>query len=211
MSETVLIPTIPITQSSPTPRKISERRSLGLLLYPILTGLHRSNYRSWFWTQCREFGWWISGTSQGPTLVSTLIQPSYYARQCQLMFKGAFSGPPVPNALGTNQKYNGWNVKGDRLFFANGRQDPWREVTTSAETQDFVGTALQPIELSNGFHSSDLRVAARIDPTIAAVQDKALASFKAWLAVWVPGPSHIHISPSAVPAPTKPAHPSSPT
>ena len=100
------------------------------------------------------------------------------------MFKDAFAQPPVPDTNRTNSKYHGWNVKADRLFFANGHQDPWREATISAESQNFVGTLLQPIEVSNGFHCSDLLVAERVDPTVAAVQDKALASFKVWLAGW---------------------------
>ena len=54
----------------------------------------------------------------------------------------------------------------------------------SAETQHFVGTPQQPIEISNGFHCSDMVTSERIDPTIAAVQDKALASFETWLSAW---------------------------
>lgn len=100
------------------------------------------------------------------------------------MFRGAFSRPPVPDTLRTNLKYHGWYVNEDRLFFANGHQDPWREATVSAETQHFFGTPRQPIEISNGFHCSDLSTAARIDPTVAAVQDESLASFKTWLAAW---------------------------
>lgn len=104
-----------------------------------------------------------------------------------LMFPGAFPQPPVPNTLRTNSKYHGWDVKADRLFFANGHQDPWREATISAETQNFVGTPQQPIEVSNGFHCSDLKVKyANADPTVAAVQGKALASLKEWLAAWRP-------------------------
>jgi len=57
-------------------------------------------------------------------------------------------------------------------------------VTLSAETRHFVRTPQQPIEISNGFHCSDLRTAKRIDPTVAAVQDKALASFRIWLSAW---------------------------
>jgi len=100
------------------------------------------------------------------------------------MFKEAFAQPPVPNTDRTNSKYQGWKVKADRLFFANGHQDPWREATISAKSQHFVGTPLQPIEVSNGFHCTDMVTRERIDPTVAAVQDKALASFKTWLAAW---------------------------
>lgn len=117
-------------------------------------------------------------------MVSRLVRPVYDERQCTLMFREAFAQPPTPDTLRTNLKYHGWDVKEERLFFANGHQDPWREATISAETQHFVGTPQQPIEISNGFHCSDLRTAGRIDPTVAAVQDKALASFKTWLAAW---------------------------
>ena len=101
------------------------------------------------------------------------------------MFPSAFSAPPVPNTTRTNLKYHGWYAKADRLFFANGHRDAWREATISAESQHFVGTAQQPIEVSDGFHCSDMKVkCANVDPTIAAVQSKALASFKQWLAAW---------------------------
>lgn len=100
------------------------------------------------------------------------------------MFSEEFSEPPVPDTVRTNTVYHGWYVNETYLFFANGYQDPWREGTISAETQDFVGTSEQPIEISNGFHTSDMSNRSRIDPTVAAVQDEALASFKVWLAAW---------------------------
>ena len=100
------------------------------------------------------------------------------------MFSEAWSKPPTPNTIGVNRVYHGWSVKENRLFFANGYQDPWRDATISAETQHFVGTPQEPIKISNGFHCSDLLTSGRIDPTIAAVQDAALASFQTWLSAW---------------------------
>jgi len=143
-----------------------------------------NGHRSWNWLVCREIGFYGTGAPAGPTLVSRLIRPDYYERQCTLMFREAFSQPPVPDTVRTNAKYHGWSVNETRLFFANGHQDPWREATMSAETQGLVGTPDQPIEISNGFHTSDMSIYSRIDPTIAAVQDKALASFKVWLSDW---------------------------
>ena len=117
-------------------------------------------------------------------MVSSLVQSFYFARQCTLMFEEAFPQPPIPDTNATNSKYHGWNVTEPRLFFANGHQDPWREATISAESQGFVGTPQQPIEVSNGFHCTDMTMDQSIDPTVAAVQDKALASMKVWLAAW---------------------------
>ncbi|KAG6896631.1 hypothetical protein C0992_007037 [Termitomyces sp. T32_za158] len=80
-------------------------------------------WRSWFWIVCNEVGYLQEGAPKGyPTLVSRLIQPSYDLRQCQLMFPEAFPEPPKTAISETNRVYKGWNVKLDRLFFANGQR-----------------------------------------------------------------------------------------
>jgi hypothetical protein len=70
--------------------------------------------------------------------------------------------------------------------------DPWKDATVSAEGINVQSTPQQPIALGDGFHCSDLGAASgAIDPTIKAVQTKALASMKAWLATWKPAkPGH---------------------
>jgi hypothetical protein len=101
------------------------------------------------------------------------------------MFADAFAFPPTPNVYATNSAYDGWNVKLDRQFFANGHRDPWREATVSAETQHISGTATQPIEISDGFHTSDMITkAGLVDPTIAQVQKDALGFVATWMAEW---------------------------
>ncbi|TFK43800.1 serine carboxypeptidase S28-domain-containing protein [Crucibulum laeve] len=143
--------------------------------------------RSWFWIVCNEVGYLQEGApANRPTLVSRLVQPPYDLRQCQQMFPAAFSKPPTVNTAKTNRVYKGWDVKVDRLFFANGMRDPWRDATISAEGRNAQSTSLQPIALGDGFHCSDLGTSANVDPTIAAVQTKALASMKTWLATWKP-------------------------
>lgn len=48
-------------------------------------------------------------------------------------------------------------------------------------------TNSQPIAIGDGYHCSDLSSAAGvIDETINAVQTKALANMKTWLAEWKP-------------------------
>jgi len=133
------------------------------------------------------------------------------------MFPGAF--PPIfsiqtaqAKTDHTNQVYKGWNVKVDHLFFANGIResaikryfyprthkshlpgDPWKESTVSARNHTVPSTDMQPVALSDGFHCSDLGTsAAKVDPTIAAVHAKALASMKSWLATWKPSNSYHH-------------------
>ncbi|EIN10777.1 hypothetical protein PUNSTDRAFT_132850 [Punctularia strigosozonata HHB-11173 SS5] len=145
--------------------------------------------RSWQWIVCNEVGFFQDSAPVGtPSLVSRLIQPAYDSRQCQQMFPKAFRKPPVPNVAKTNALYKGWNVTEPRLFFATGSRDPWREATKSADNTDFKSTTAQPIAESDGFHCSDLLTSeGQADATIAAVQQKALASIKVWLTEW---PSH---------------------
>lgn len=99
------------------------------------------------------------------------------------MFPKAFPKPTVPKADKVNKVYRGWNVKIERLFFANGQRDPWREATMSADGLNVRSTDRQPIAVSDGFHCSDLSTATgNVDATVKAVQQKALAAIGGWLA-----------------------------
>ncbi|KAL0576862.1 hypothetical protein V5O48_005127 [Marasmius crinis-equi] len=164
--------------------------------------------RSWFWTVCTEVGYLQDGPPPGqPAVVSRLAQPSsdlvsfltlvllmkrantsLRKRQCQLMFPDVFGSAPPDTAGGvdrTNEKYHGWDLQVDRLFFANGQRDPWREATVAAEGLNKQSTDRQVLTMSDGFHCSDLSTATgAIDSTVAAVQKKALETFKGWLAEW---------------------------
>lgn len=107
------------------------------------------------------------------------------------MFSDVFSeSEPPPMAAGVaniNQQYHGWNVSIDRLFFANGQRDPWREATVSADGVNITGTSTQPVEVGDGFHCSDLVTAnGLVDSNVLAVQTKALTFMKSWLAEWKP-------------------------
>lgn len=119
-----------------------------------------------------------------------------------MMFPEAFKTPPVPATWKTNVHYHGWNVKLNRIFFANGLRkfpyhrpslfnnlcypgDPWRDATVSAEGLHVASTSTQPIFLSDGFHCSDLSVRNAVaDPTVANVQTQALKYMATWLAEW---------------------------
>ena len=99
------------------------------------------------------------------------------------MFPKAFPKPTIPKAEKVNKDYLGWDVKIERLFFANGQRDPWREATVSADGLNIESTERQTIAVSDGFHCSDLSTATgNVDATVKAVQQKALASIHRWLA-----------------------------
>lgn len=101
------------------------------------------------------------------------------------MFSDVFAEPPTPNINHTNSAYAGWDVREERLFFANGQKDPWREATMSASGLNVASTPEQPIMIGDGIHCSDLGTSSgTADPTVRAVQQGALQSMATWLADW---------------------------
>ncbi|KAF8585313.1 hypothetical protein K439DRAFT_1388477 [Ramaria rubella] len=141
--------------------------------------------RSWMWMVCNEVGFLQEGAPLGwPSLVTRLVQPSYDERQCSQMFPTAFPKPPIPKAAATNAKFQGWTVNESRLFFANGKQDPWREATVSSDFHTRQSSASQPIFVGNGFHCSDLLAEAAVDPTVKAVMEAGVATVSDWIAEW---------------------------
>ncbi|TFK66312.1 hypothetical protein BDN72DRAFT_961863 [Pluteus cervinus] len=146
-------------------------------------------YRSWYWFVCKEVGWLQNGApTDRPTLVSRLVPTTYDMRQCQQMFPEAFPEIPITADINnTNTVYAGWNAKIDRIFYANGQRDPWRDSTMSAEGLNKESTPTEIINLGDGFHCSDLL--SRNVPystLLADIQKKALATFHTWVSEYKP-------------------------
>ncbi|GLB34086.1 putative to MEROPS serine peptidase family S28 [Lyophyllum shimeji] len=155
-----------------------------------------NTWRSWFWIVCNEVGYLQEGAPEGhPTIATRLVQPAYDLRQCQQMFPAAFPTPPAVQIDKTNRAYKGWNVKLNRMFFANGMRDPWKDATVSSTDVHVESTPQQPIAVSDAFHVSDFKTASGdADQSIRAVQLQALQSMKTWLATWKPNPRRPSVS-----------------
>ncbi|KAL0580057.1 hypothetical protein V5O48_001916 [Marasmius crinis-equi] len=149
-------------------------------------------YRSWNWILCNEFGFSQSGppeNQQVAAIVSRLVKPQYDINQCVTMYPDVFTPATAPNftlnTQRTNQKYAGWNVKADRLYFSNAKRDTWKEGSVSAEAVKVPSTSSMPVFLSEGFHASDLLVRiAAANPSVAAAQQEGLSAIKGWIQQW---------------------------
>jgi len=86
----------------------------------------------------------------------------------------------------TNLLYKGFSSRANRLFFANGQRDPWREVTMSTDFLPLVSTEQQPIAVaSGGYHCSDLIISyGNVDASIKQVQNLGAAYMAKWVAAW---------------------------
>ncbi|KZW00377.1 hypothetical protein EXIGLDRAFT_639437 [Exidia glandulosa HHB12029] len=142
--------------------------------------------RSWTWFVCNWVGYFFDGAPQNwPSLTTRLVQPEYDERQCTYWFDKKLTKPTPPETERTNRVFKGWEGKVDRLFFANGARDPWREATMSTDFVNIASTETQPIAMSDGFHCTDLIISAgTTDVTVKQVQDLASAYMGKWVAEW---------------------------
>ena len=101
----------------------------------------------------------------------TLLQ-----RSCSYYFPESFPAPAIPMDVETNFKYGGWDINLDRVYFVNGKNDPWREATVSSDFHPRKSTERQPIFVAEGgFHCSDLLTRNANDTSINEAQLKGLA------------------------------------
>jgi len=124
-------------------------------------------------------------------MVSRLVSPIYTERECQQLWPDFFKSPPVPNTAATNRETTGWDVNIDRLFFANGNRDPWREATVASDYHFRQSTETQPIFVSDGFHCSDLLTEWTVDQTVADVAALGVAYLGRWQEEWRQANPHV--------------------
>ncbi len=63
--------------------------------------------------------------------------------------------------------------------------DPWRDVTVSSDFHFRKSTARQPIYISEGYHSNDMRTPNGVaNPSVKAVQNLAIAHMGLWVQEW---------------------------
>ncbi|KAK4150729.1 hypothetical protein C8A00DRAFT_36670 [Chaetomidium leptoderma] len=134
----------------------------------IYKDLSVDNYgnRQWMWMLCNEpFEWWQDGAPlTRATLVSRHVNPSYWRKQCQLMFppsEGSYGIIEGKRAKDVNRWTGGWSVTNTtRAMHTNGQLDPWRDATLSSAFRPggpLKSTKQLPVRLvKGGVHCSDM-------------------------------------------------------
>ncbi|KAK2023603.1 serine carboxypeptidase S28 [Colletotrichum zoysiae] len=149
--------------------------------------------RPWYWLLCNEpfFYWQVGAPEDRPTIVSRLVTPEYYQRQCSLFFpqqgEYTFASNKGKTADDVNSQTSGWSFTNTtRLVWANGEFDPWRSASVSSELRP--GGPLQsrpgaPVELIPGSrHCNDLLIKnAEVNADVKAAVTAEVAQLKTWV------------------------------
>ena len=116
-----------------------------------------------------------------PSMTMSWLNLTPLQRPCSY-YPNTFPTAAIPKDVDTNLKYAGWDVDLYRVYFVNGKNDPWREVTVSSDFHPRQSTERQPIFVAEGgFHCSDLLTRYAADASINEAQLKGLAYMAAWL------------------------------
>ncbi|KAJ4294699.1 hypothetical protein N0V88_004933 [Collariella sp. IMI 366227] len=146
--------------------------------------------RQWWWMLCNEpFEWWQDGAPLlRPTLVSRLMNPAYWRKQCPLLFPGAKGGiTQGRRASHVNKWTGGWDVTNTtRAMHTNGERDPWRDATLSSIFRPggpVKSTEQLPVRLvKGGVHCSDLYSPNwEVNAEVKALAEDATAQMKRWV------------------------------
>ena len=151
------------------------------------------NDRQWNWLLCHNpFGWWQVGPPKddGDHLVSSLLRPGAFQRQCPLMFPET-NGFRAGSAEGFTTKHlnmytGGWDADFERVLFVNGEFDPWLQATVASDYRPGgprESTDQAPIfTIDNGNHVPDLVLEEA--PEQLSVIKKELQVMRGWLKEW---------------------------
>jgi hypothetical protein len=151
--------------------------------------------RQWSWMLCHNpFSWWQVGPpkNDGKHVVSALLRPEHFQRQCDLMFP-ATKGYRVGSVVGWTAEHlnlytKGWDADFERVMFLQGEFDPWIEATVSSRHRPggpLASSDKTPVfTIKNGNHVPDL-ILDDI-PEENSVLEQELATMKRWLAEWTP-------------------------
>ncbi|RUS20378.1 peptidase S28 [Endogone sp. FLAS-F59071] len=141
--------------------------------------------RSWIWQTCYEFGYWQSAAPKGhPTLVSRLVTPDYWQRQCPMYFPNS-TLLHKPRTEYINKVYGGWNIQDDHIFWINGEFDPWRALgVNSADAPKRLSSNKSPdVVIKGAVHGwDDLWSPTEVLPKpLIEVHNEVILSLTQWL------------------------------
>ncbi|KAH8690492.1 putative serine peptidase [Talaromyces proteolyticus] len=161
------------------------------------TSLSNTANKQWNWLCCNEpFGAWQDGAPKGASsIVSRLVTANYFLRTCGTYFQ-TDDGYTYASAKGrrsgaVNAWSKGWFGTTERVIWAQGQYDPWREETVSSDFRPggpLSSSDPNPIfVMEDASHCYDLILQnAQNNAGVQQVVDQEVKQMKAWVAEFKP-------------------------
>ncbi|KAI8072674.1 serine carboxypeptidase S28-domain-containing protein [Gongronella butleri] len=139
--------------------------------------------RPWMYQVCTEYAYWqTANVPWRPTIVSRMLTPNWYQRQCPYFF-GEHTVPHRPAWRYTNQHYDGWHIKMNRTYFLDGEWDPWRTLSVQSKDAPAVPTDVDAkyVVLPRAVHHWDFFVTDTVDDSIKELHKDLVDTMRRWL------------------------------
>ena len=132
-----------------------------------------ANSRSWSWMTCNEVGWFQTASG---IFRPSLIDISYFKNVCTTLFTG-ISG--LADEKEVNNRYGGINPRQTRVYFANGKVDPWSTLGVHYPDESIERRA---VYIPGESHCSDLGTYnATLRSNLTIAQESIMDQMSLWL------------------------------
>lgn len=136
-----------------------------------------------------SFEWWqVSPPDDHPTIVSRLVNRTYYEDRCRFHFpEGGYGLEKNKTAEDISDWTGGWTVTNtSRLMYANGQYDPWRDATVSSASRPggpLESTPELPVRvIPGGTHCSDVYAENwEVNPEAKKIAYEQAEEMKRWV------------------------------
>jgi len=133
----------------------------------------QANARSWSWMTCNEVGWFQTASG---LLRPSLLDISYFKDVCTKLFPEITT---LADETEVNNRYGSINPRQTRVYFANGKVDPWSTLGVHYPDESLERRAVFIPGESHCADLSDYNATLRTNLTIA--QEAIMDQMSAWM------------------------------
>lgn len=135
--------------------------------------------RQWFYQSCTEFGFWQNAWPDAKeSSRSSRINSNYHAQLCKRLFD---LDQPAP-VEETNKTYflPMGSLNAPQILFTNGNEDPWMNLSVTAENKKQINPDLDVMVIEGGAHCNDLD-ASDVNPNTRKARQLFINLSQGWL------------------------------
>ncbi|XP_049744801.1 thymus-specific serine protease-like [Elephas maximus indicus] len=144
------------------------------------TSMERNKYRrgrQWLYQTCSEFGWFYTPDLKNSSFSG--LPTRYFVKRCSDVFGPKFNNHSVfQGVMSTNKYYGGLNVRGSKIIFSNGSNDPWHRLGITKD----ISADLPAVFIKGEAFCEDMAEPQDTDSAeLKQAREKIFQTLKKWL------------------------------